>query len=57
MSSASDHLLEIIAPHRWAALVRNGFGPLALLADACVIMAAAGLTGAVYHKLDRKSVV
>src|SRR5262249_48546395 len=51
MSSVSGQLLGTITPRRWAAMVRNTFGPLALLADVLTIVAAAGLTGAVYHKL------
>src|SRR5262245_45398135 len=51
MSSVSGQLLETITPRRWAAIVRNTFVPLALLVDVLTIVAAAGLTGAVYHKL------
>ena len=51
MSSVSDQLIGTITPRRWAAFVRNAFGPLALLADVFTIVAVAGLTGAIYHKL------
>jgi polysaccharide biosynthesis protein PslA len=51
MSSVSDQLIGTITPRRWAAFVRNAFGPLALLADVFTIVATAGLTGAIYHKL------
>src|SRR5262245_22850850 len=51
MSSVSGQWLETLAPRRWAAIVRNAFGPLALFADVIAIVAIAGLTGAVYHKL------
>jgi Undecaprenyl-phosphate glucose phosphotransferase len=51
MSSVSGPWLELAAPRRFAAFLRNGFGPLALSADVIAIVAIAGLTGAVYHKL------
>src|SRR5262245_35744445 len=51
MSSVSGHLLDTITPRRWAAIVRNAFGPLALLADVIAIVAVAGVTGGVYHKI------
>jgi hypothetical protein len=51
MSSVSDQLIGSITPRRWAAFVRNAFGPLALLADVFTIVAVAGITGAIYHKL------
>jgi Undecaprenyl-phosphate glucose phosphotransferase len=49
MSSVSGHLLETVRPRRWTALVRNAFGPLALMADVLAIVAMAGLSGAIYH--------
>ena len=51
MSSVSGHLLDTITPRRWAAMVRNAFGPFVLLADVIAIVAVAGITGAVYHKV------
>ena len=47
--SVSTHLLEATAPRRRALVMRNAFGPIALLADVVTILAMAGLTGAVYH--------
>src|SRR5690606_11610179 len=50
MSSVTGHLLETALPSRRSiALARNVFGPLAILADATVIMAVAILTGMAYH--------
>jgi Undecaprenyl-phosphate glucose phosphotransferase len=48
--SVFGHLIDLAPPsRRWAALVRNGFGILALLADVVAILATATLTGCIYH--------
>ena len=51
MTEVSGYLLETITPRRWAAIVRNSFGPLALLADVIAIVFVAGVTGGIYHKI------
>jgi Undecaprenyl-phosphate glucose phosphotransferase len=48
--SVSTNLLEAAGPRRRALVVRNAFGPIALLADIVTIVAMAGLTGAIYHR-------
>ena len=51
MSNVAGSLLESVTPRRWAAIVRNVFGPFVLLADVIAIASIAGVTGAVYHKI------
>ena len=51
MSTVDGPWLEMTLPRRFTAILRNGFSPLALLADVLAIVAIAGLTGAIYHKL------
>jgi Undecaprenyl-phosphate glucose phosphotransferase len=50
MSIASGQWVEA-APRGWAAVGRTAFGPVALFADVVAIVAVAGLTGAVYHRI------
>ncbi len=50
MSSVFGNLSGIALPsRRWAQTVRNAFGPLAFAIDMLVIIAAAGITGVIYH--------
>src|SRR5262245_26495250 len=48
--SVFGHLIDLAPPaRRWASLVRNGFGALALVTDVVAILAMATITGAIYH--------
>jgi Undecaprenyl-phosphate glucose phosphotransferase len=48
--SVFGHLLDTAPPsRRWATIVRNGFGPLALTTDVVAILAMAVVTGGIYH--------